>query len=413
MSSSRTANVDRRIYFFLSYAHVAPADDGTDTDTDHWVRVFYEELHAEVARLARPEFGMEIGFYDPLLPPGSDWKALLANALGATEVFVPLYSPGYLNQAWPMSELDSFRQRLDVARHTKGNHVQPVLWVPLAPWSVHASQVTEALELGSDMSVYAENGLRAMRKLGSYEKQYWAILRRLARRIVTAAERTPLGPSRAPVLREITALTIGDTPFLVAVIAPTTNQLPPTRQPAPYGTDGALWRPFTDPGALPVARYTANVAERLGLPVKIVDVGGGGRPGTGDETPSFEANPAVLLIDPWVLARKTGRSVLSRAIDRLHRWVTPVVVIDERDPQYERGASLAAEVLDMFSAADVMRRTESVRGLHELVQLMPVLISQTRRRYLRYAPVFPPKDAESEPLWTNNDTRRSRGTRND
>src|SRR5258705_5774064 len=96
--------VSRGLYFFLSYAHSPPPSDDIQTDTDHWVRIFYEDLCAEVKRLAQPDTGMDIGFFDPLIPPGSDWKVHLARYLGAAEVFVPLYSPGYLNRAWPLSE---------------------------------------------------------------------------------------------------------------------------------------------------------------------------------------------------------------------------------------------------------------------------------------------------------------------
>src|SRR5690242_1120112 len=129
-TSSPTAVVSQLrhgVYFFLSYAHPPPTSGQRGPDTDPSVGVFYRDLVAEVDARARPTGPTSIGFYDQQIPSDLDLKALLSEALGSAEVFVPLYSPSYLAMSWPMREQEVFRRRLQVASAvTPDRHIVPV-----------------------------------------------------------------------------------------------------------------------------------------------------------------------------------------------------------------------------------------------------------------------------------------------
>jgi len=390
MSTTASASwqTSESIYFFLSYAHSPPTVDPASTDSDPWVTAFFDDLCAEVGQLARPDTKLGIGFYDDLLPPGSDWKALSASALGAAEVFVPLYSPGYLNRSWPIRERESYRRRLAVfASAGTGRHILPVLWVPLPAWD-EAPERADALEIAKDIPEYADNGLRALCRIGSYRRHYVTILERLAKRIVAVAEKSPLGPSPAVALDRLPVPPATDTPFVIAVLAPSGSDAPALPRKGSYGPMGTSWRPFADTQELPAAEYVANVAERLGLPTRIVDLAAGGT--------LLDTYPCVLLIDPWVVAGKDSTAVLSEATGHLHEWVTPLIVVDQDDVHGSaRGAVLAAEVTDTLARAGAVR-VKRARQVNEFVELIPTLISEARRQYLKHGPVFPPKGPHRE-----------------
>ncbi|MGH3935463.1 MAG: TIR domain-containing protein, partial [Pseudonocardiaceae bacterium] len=137
-TSNRTAEAQQTrhgVYFFLSYAHSAPTSERVRSDADPSVGVFFADLVAEVHARARPAEGMEIGFFDQQILPGTDIKTQLCDALGRAEVFVPLYSPGYFAKSWPMREQLVFQGRLRAASATTPDrHIVPVLWTPLLSW---------------------------------------------------------------------------------------------------------------------------------------------------------------------------------------------------------------------------------------------------------------------------------------
>jgi FxsC-like protein len=372
----------RGTYFFLSYAHSPPTTEGV-SDTDHWVTAFFHDLCEAVKAHAASDTGWDIGFYDDLLPPGSNWKARLADALSAAQVFVPLYSPAYLSRSWPLKERESFRRRLVAAGPVETDHIVPVLWTP-TPSAESRPELEDALLLGTDVPAYAANGLRALRMLGSYREQYDVIRRRLARRIVETAERSPLRPSRAPSLDDIIESRYGETSFVVAILAATADDPPPDHPPDAYARTAEGWRPFAGAEAVPAAEHAANVAERLGLPTRVVDFASGGG--------LLDRHPGLLLIDPWTLTDAGGRIALTAAADRLREWVTPVVLADQNDARLgERATKLADEVGDMLRRAGV-HRVRRAREVEEFVQLLPSMVSDARRQYLRNAElIVPPK----------------------
>lgn len=368
----------RGTYFFLSYAHSAPPP-GARADADVWVGQFFDDLSDEVRRQARPVAGMRIGFFDQHIPLGADWKAALAEALGDAEVFVPLYSPGYFSRPWALGEQESFRARLAAAgsaRLTAG-HLTPVLWIPFPPWETHP-ELDGALDLGRDVPAYAEDGLRAFCMLASYRAQYELLLSRLASRIVQTAERRPLGPSRAPGLDEVVRPGPTDPDFVVAVLAPTRDHLPTDRDPAGYAASGRLWRPYGRRQELPAAEYAASTAERLGLSARTADFA--------QAAGLLDRRPAVLLVDPWIAASPDVAAILAGKLHGLREWVVPLVVTDDDDTQ--DASRWATEVTQMLHDAG-LPQVKRACSMPEFVDLMPALVTEARRQFLKYGPVVP------------------------
>ncbi|MET8232392.1 TIR-like protein FxsC [Micromonospora sp. NPDC005298] len=370
----RRPSAARGTYFFLSYAHsVPPSGDRVDV----WVGRFFADLAEEVARQAQPTAGMRIGFSDQHIPLGADWKAALAEALGDAEVFVPLYSPGYFSRPWALGEQECFRARLAAAgpdRVTAG-HLVPVLWIPFPPWESHP-EMDRALDLGRDVPEYAENGLRAFCMLASYRAQYELLLSRLAGRIVHTAERQPLGPSRAPGLDEVVGPEPTDPDFVVAVLAPTTGQLPTDRDPAGYASSGRLWRPYGHRQEVPAAEYAAGTAQRLGLSARTADFG--------QAAGLLDRRPAVLLVDPWIAATPNASHILAQALHGLPEWVVPLLVTDDDDTQ--DAGRWSTEVMELLHDAG-LPQVKRACNLWEFVDLMPALVTEARRQFLRYGPV--------------------------
>jgi FxsC-like protein len=358
------------LYFFLSYAHLPPATDADATD-DPVVTEFFDDLTAEICRRVAAASGWEPGAYDRALP--SDDGAVAA-ALAQAQVFVPLYSPRYLSGTWPMREYRSFTERLRKVDGDAADHIQPVLWVPLPPGQALPDGTD--LHLADDSPDYAENGLRMLRELAIYRPQYDAVVGRLAQRIIDAAQQTPLTPSAALMVAETNAEP-GVAQFAVAVAAPGSESLPAERRSEAYGRLPVDWRPFGH--AQTAGRQAANVAERLGLPAAIVE--------PPDLVKAYENTPAVLLVDPWILAVRDGPSKVEETLNALPDWVTVIVLADEHDPQYaERGRELVVEAVDMLARAGAHRAPADPRSAADLESAMPMLVMQARRRFLHSRP---------------------------
>ncbi|MBL7257894.1 FxsC protein [Paractinoplanes lichenicola] len=378
-----------RYYFYLSYGHSVRLRPGDRPDTDHWAGQLFTELSAEVARLVGADRRTQVGYYDDLVQPLTDWKAALAGVLSSTDVFVALYSPGYFNKSWPLRERASFASRY-ADPQMADRFLLPVLWVPWPPWE-HEAERAAALRLGAGVPEYADEGLQAMSRLALYKKQYRTIVRRLAYRIVTLAAEAPKPAPLAVAIDEVTAEPTAPTEilFTVGVLAPQRAAVPAGRSPGSYGTAPRAWTPYRDLQHFPIAEYVANVAERLGQPARIVD-----RPG---ELGVLAQGAALVLIDPWVAATPDGLERLSGLASRIPEWATVLLVADRSDPEYAaRGATLHATVADTLIAAGIARnRITLLRDADRLVERMPSIIDQACTAYRRTAPVFLPKGADS------------------
>jgi FxsC-like protein len=388
MSSFNHAATPRRAgpgsYFFLSYAHSppgVPVPSHPYTSVDPWIHTFFQDLVEAVEHRALPRAGMRAGFIDQEVDPGSDWNATLADALGAAEVFVPLYSPTYFKNPWPMKEHAAFRQRL-VASDSRapGDRIIPVLWIPFPAWA-SPPEVQGAMSLGDGVPEYADNGLRALCMLSYYRDQYRQVVDRLADRIVAVARDSALTPATDLVLERV-PVPDAVPKFVASVLASTERGSAAAQRSGVYGPTSKAWRPFADEQVLPAAEYVASTAERLGLlPTKIADFAA--------SEGLFRAYPTVLLIDPLTLEGEDGEDVLLAVAKTLPPWVRPLVVVDEAAPDSTRADRVAAETVDMLVRAGVAKPAR-VSQLQEFVDIMPTLVTEARRQFLKHGPVSPP-----------------------
>jgi FxsC-like protein len=169
------------------------------------------------------------------------------------------------------------------------------------------------------------------------------------------------------------------------VLAPSRSDLPDDRSASPYGGTARSWQPYRDVQKFPIAEYAANVAERLGLPTRIVDWRSAVR--------SLADRPTLVLIDPWIADTPGGTAALAALSADLPDWVTPLLVADRGDPEYAgRGTALTTEVADRLGAQG--RRVRRILNVEQLVRVMPSLINDTCRRFLKNAPVSLPKGSQ-------------------
>jgi FxsC-like protein len=352
------------------------------TDPDKYVRQFFDDLAAAVSRYASPGSGLISGFFDQEIPFGSDWKESVSRALGAAEVFVPLYSPWYFARSWPGREWACFYQRMVQAgeRDPVRRRFAPVLWTPL--WDERELPgFRAALEVGASESEYEKSGLRTLLRLEPYRNSYNAVVAQLAERVVALAEESPLIPSAVPDIDEMKSAFRPEprlAEFAVAVAAPTQTTVPAGSDPGCYGTSSIQWRPF--PGQeLPLAEYARQVAERLDFKVEFTELEEACNPAVG--------RPGIILIDPWFIADDHGRA-LQLVARKLPPWVLPLVILSS--PHDTRAGSLAEKARGMLSPAVALpaessrRASRGVSSLKDFVAVMPALVAEAERRFFRH-----------------------------
>jgi FxsC-like protein len=367
----------RASYFYLSYAHSPPLAGAPPASPDQWVRTFFDDLTEAVRSLGSARHGIAPGFFDQEIPLGSDWRASLAHALSTAEVFVPLYSPGYFARSWPGREWASFERRMaDAGVSNPQERFVPVLWIPLPPGQDEPG-LAQAVKLGARQEGYAENGLRAMLRLKPYRDSYAGIVERLAAHIVKLAEKSPVAPSAAPNIDSV------QSPFSPAASAGVFAVTVAAR-------DGTAWRPFRDVQELSLAEYAATLAEQLDLAVIITDLNGAGRqPGS---------DPGVILIDPEFAADEDGERALRQVAGALPPWILPVLVrshaADPRETELAERVQAVLGLTDIASPAarsarsGVPEAASGIASLERFVALMPSLVAEAERQYLRRGPIY-------------------------
>jgi aminoglycoside 3-N-acetyltransferase len=355
-------------YFFLSYPRLPPVPPvrGADlTDPpDEGMRAFFGDLSAEVRRRAASRSLLRSGFLDIEADTSRHWNSGLADAIGSAEVFVPLLSPDYYRRSWPRSEWASFLQRLrDMGVAEPLRRFAPVLWAPLSAGE-QAPGLADALSLasGAALAPYREYGLGTLRRQPSYRRFYAEVVGELATRIVALAEKAPLGPSPARI-RKVTEPFSEGTGGKVFVITVT-------------GGQGSL------EVAAQITEYARLAAERLGFAVHIVELTTSARP--------IGQAPGVLLVHPGAADGEAAVADLDARILGLPSWVLPVVVADwtAAHPVGETKILLSKSHKSYNRKPEIMRRAlGGVTSLQEFVALMPFLVAQAEREYLRHGPI--------------------------
>ncbi|MBO4139369.1 hypothetical protein J5U46_04260 [Micromonospora tulbaghiae] len=375
-------------YFFLSY--VPPPTHNDRTPGDHWVRRFYHDLNLAIDGRPGDRLRRQ-GFADFMVRPPDDRTERKRTALAEAEVFVPLYSPDYLNRDDSRREREWFRQRLlRAGRPPDGDNILPVLWIP-SPAAVHAPDQARAVAMAADVDAYAANGMSALCRLQKFQHAYKEVLGRLAQHIVDTAEQTPLQPAEPPTgPTDLPSSPTSEVPFRAVVIAP--------EEPAEAGrlngrsdTHAGRWRPFRD--RPPVVDDVTDAVQRLRMPIDVRDF----VPDAG----LFRGCPGVLMIDPRVVETPDGAEAVRAAVASLHRWVGVVVIIEDSAPgRRSHAAVLLDQAIAIFPAAArplaITTYDDWRAGIHGLVDRM-------RRRYLEARPAYPPPGRPiSKPrLWEN------------
>jgi FxsC-like protein len=366
-------------YFVVSYAHLPEIAD--DPGDDERVRAFFGDLEAAVRQSASVRSRPIHGFFDQRIPAGLDWKTSLTEALGTTQVFVPLYSADYRAKSLPGREWACFHQRVkDAGLPDPLSRFVPVLWTPL-PGNQHLPGLRNALALGRDVLGYAENGLWPMLRIRSYRDSYRAVVNLLARKIVMLAEESPIRPSEVPDIDETPSAFSIDSPLAVFVIeTAVTVGRAAENEPSETGTSGEGWRPF--PGQQqPLPRLACRFAERADFQAEVSALTTVSDPRT--------RRPGIILIDPEFIADEDGRGALESAVSQLPEWVMPLVILDR--PDEPRTRDLARQVMEILSAAKALSPTDSSRraaqgvsSLNEFNAIMPKLVGEAEQQYLTY-----------------------------
>jgi FxsC-like protein len=376
----------RASYFFLSYAHSPPLAGTPQTAQDQWVRTFFRDLSGAVNRMRSREQEIDPGFLDQELPLGSNWHAANARALSAAAVFVPLYSPGYFARSWPGREWECFRRRMiDAGLENPMERFEPVLWIPLPPGQYHDG-LDQALALGAADSEYAANGLLALLRLTPYRESYKRIVDRLARRIVELAEKSPIAPSPVPDIYEVQSPFSPSSSAAVFVVAMAVSRTgnPSAGDRQARGVRRVTWRPFPETQELSLAEYTATLAEQLDFAVVAADL---------DEAKDeLAGNPGVLIIDPWYVADEAGLRELRRVAGELKPWNLPVLVVnpgaDRREAELAQRVRVILDRSQLVHTEPAAQAIAGVTSLEQFVTLMPFLIAEAERQYLRRGPII-------------------------
>ncbi|AXO38384.1 TIR-like protein FxsC [Micromonospora chalcea] len=375
-------------YFFLSY--VPPPAHNDRTPGDHWVRRFYHDLNLAIDGRPGDRLRRQ-GFADFMVRPPEARTERKRIALAEAEVFVPLYSPAYLNRNDSRREREWFRQRLIRAgRQPDGDNILPVLWIP-SPAAVHAPDQTRALAMAADVEAYAANGMSALCRLQKFQHAYKEVLGRLAQHIVDTAEQTPLQPAEPPTgPTDLPSSPPSEVPFRAVVIAPE-QPGDPGRLNGRSDTHAGRWRPFR--GRPPVVDDVADAVQRLRMPIDVRDF----VPDAG----LFRACPGVLMIDPRVVETPDGAEAVQAAVDCLHSWVGVVLISEDARPGHRSHAAglldRAASILSATTRPLMITTWDAWRTeIHDLVRRM-------RRRYLEAGPNYPPPGPPiNKPrLWEN------------
>jgi FxsC-like protein len=386
MSGVDSSPGKRGSYFYLSYGHSPPLPGSPQADPDQWVRRFFDDLSEAVRLKATPDSGLTPGFFDQEIPLGSNWKGAINHALSTAQVFVPLYSPSYFARLWPGREWACFRERM-----TRGGikdpeqRFRPVLWIPLR-YNQDPPRLTEAIAVGGPERAYAENGLRALLRLTPYQASYQLVVDRLAAQIVDLAENALVPPAAADDIATVqSAFLPGDSEavFAVTVAAPSGGDLPPDRDRSGYGATSPDWRPFPREQELPLADYAVQAAEQLlDFAVTVAGV---------DDVGDLKSRPGVVLVDPWLAATRRGLTALRSLAAKLPPWVIPLLVFGSHADTRDR--ELAERTRDALGVA-AQRQTETARAaisgvstLRSFVSLMPMVVAEAERQYLRHGPV--------------------------
>jgi FxsC-like protein len=401
------ATADDAPYFFLSYAHGQRGDESSQ-DPDLWIAQLYDALCEHIRPLADLPAGGKPGFMDRELQQGQEWPARLSDALANCRVFVPLYCRQYFKSENCGKEWFAFyRRALNQASANGGGRVEtivPALWIPMRDGQFPEAARSVQFRPADFGPLYAEHGFYGIMKVRRWRDAYEKAVYLLARRIVNAAEASPVDPEDAVQYNSLHSAFGGadgtgphDKLLRITVVAPRRDELPVDRDPAYYGRDVRDWNPYREGSMRSLADHAADLARSLSYTPEVGDLYEHEAELLGGEPPS---GPEVLLIDPWAAMQSEGQDVLRR-LDPLDKpWVQIVVVWNLQDAQLQADADKARGALEAVlprmlreGRATSALAVRGVPSLEDFSKVLPTVIAAAGRHYLRYASTHPPNGA--------------------
>lgn len=178
--------------FFLSYArhHRSAEDKAGAADPDRWTRQFFDDLTFEVAELTTLPRDSRPGFMDREVRVGQEWRRRISEALAASRVFLPLYTPRYFNSLSCASEWYLFQARQSAHELTSGirpEAIIPVLWVPMPDGQLPAAAKALQFDHHALGEAYARYGFLQLIRVDRFKDEYQLAIHALAREIVRVA----------------------------------------------------------------------------------------------------------------------------------------------------------------------------------------------------------------------------------
>nr|WP_237539910.1 MULTISPECIES: TIR-like protein FxsC [unclassified Streptomyces] len=388
-----------RPYFFLSYAHTPRVGAG-GPDPDMWVERLYQDLCSHVMAMTDLPAGARPGFIDREIRSGEGWPEQLSEALSTCRVFVPLFSPRYFTSEMCGKEWYAFAQRAVYAQARDGSvadAIVPALWVPVPPEQL-PDPAQRLQYLHSDFGErYARDGLFGLIKLRVFAEEYERAVYELAKRIVSVADTSPLGPGR-PVDYGSIPNAFGTTgaprSVRIMVAAPTWDNLPAGRSPDSYGTRALDWNPYHPEFVGPLAHVAADLLRSQNYRTDISSFDEVSVPGESGRLP---AGPEILLLDRWALRDEEQRERLA-AFDAEHRpWAHVVVPWNRGDGQSRAAEAELSRLLEQTMPRKVgeghaasRSAARGVPSMEEFGRVLPYVVEAAAQQYLRHASVYPP-----------------------
>ncbi|MEU5978325.1 TIR-like protein FxsC [Streptomyces sp. NPDC047315] len=399
--AQRTA--DHRPYFFLSYAHT-PRYGAGGPDPDMWVERFFRDLCGHVMAMTDLPAGVPAGFMDREIRSGEGWSERLGEVLADCRVFVPLFSPRYFASEMCGKEWYAFAQRAiyHQARNDRpAEAIVPALWVPMPPEQLPGPAERLQFNHRAFGDRYVTDGLYGLIKLRVFEEEYETAVYELAKRIVTVADATRIGPGSPVDYRHAPSAfrkaSSGPRPMHLIVAAPTRHDLPQGRNPDYYGRQSQDWNPYLPDSARPLAYVAQDLVRSLDYQATLSSF---------DHLPrhGFVPNqPEVLIIDRWALVDDARCARLAEFDAR--PWVTVVVPWNRDDPQNRLSEAELAQRLErtlphLMSPGRAATRAAAhgVPSMEAFGQVLPQVVEVSAQEYLRHRELFPdPASLGAEP----------------
>ncbi|WP_262379589.1 TIR-like protein FxsC [Nonomuraea sp. PA05] len=373
-------------YFFLSYAHT-PGGESSVGNPNKWVYRFFDELCRDILEMTALRRVSEVGFLDQRLQGGHSWSAEVSRALATCKVFVPLFSPRYFESESCGKEWSVIQARLRAHHRDPPPVILPVIWYPVEssrmPPQVHEIQYADS-RLGTRLQ---GEGLYSLIKISSRRQAYRRTVLELARRIIQAAELSPL--CEAASLPDYSSFDNAFADYRAArtmevfAAAPDLQNLPRDRDPYYYGRTSVEWNPFRNKGDHePIASRVASLLRAQGIHS---DLGEQIRPVLAAE------HPALILVDPWAVEVPDVLGALRSLSDTAASSLLFLVLWNHADKQTVNAEVRLRDSLSAFLGAGPVRLfAHDIASVKELQENLPRNLARTFERYLRRTPAHPP-----------------------